>query len=245
MASEVDVSPPELGTLQAGLRLRRLQRLAASRGVDGLLAVPGLDGRFNAGSAQLLGHLLQGASNRDAADAVHLSTDLLDSVLLLTRHGVAAYAPSAKAAAQLTELLGDTVPALLQVVSPTPAEASDPDAVEECKLGAFVQMLRGLQRLGIPWAATSATPDAPKPMELEKWPLLQAYGLEGVGRAGFFTQNFQVRQLGCQEAVHIHVVCKSVGLTCRWCATMTVLPQPSTPFWYETADSIGQIQPLS
>ena len=31
-------------------------------------------------------------------------------------------------------------------------------------------------------------------MELEqKWPLVQAFGLEGVGRPGFFTQNFQVQ----------------------------------------------------
>lgn len=215
MASEAEISPPELGTLQAGLRLRRLQRLAASLGLDGLLAVPGLDGRFNAGSAQLLGHLLQGTSNRDAADAVHLSAELLDSVLLLTQQGVAAYAPSIKTASQLSEMLGDTVPGVLQVVSPTPAEASDPDAVEECKLGTFVQMLRGMQRLGIPWAAASATPAAPKPMELEKWPLLQAYGLEGVGRAGFFTQNFQVRR------------CTALPCTTAWVTWARVLARIS------------------
>lgn len=31
-------------------------------------------------------------------------------------------------------------------------------------------------------------------MDLEKWPLLQAYGLEGVARGGFFTMNHEVSQ---------------------------------------------------
>jgi hypothetical protein len=29
-------------------------------------------------------------------------------------------------------------------------------------------------------------------VEVEKWPLLQAYGLEGVGRSGFLTMNTKV-----------------------------------------------------
>jgi hypothetical protein len=29
-------------------------------------------------------------------------------------------------------------------------------------------------------------------MEVEKWALIQAYGIEGVGRPGFFTMNFEV-----------------------------------------------------
>lgn len=34
------------------------------------------------------------------------------------------------------------------------------------------------------------------PMEVERWPLVQAYGAEGVGRPGFFSLNFQVVDVG-------------------------------------------------
>ncbi len=74
------------------------------------------------------------------------------------------------------------------------------------QLAAFVQMLRGTKRLGIPVGLpregeappVSGTPVAPRVegsqlMQLEQWPLIQAYGLEGVGRDGFFTQAFEVR----------------------------------------------------
>ena len=60
----------------------------------------------------------------------------------------------------------------------------------------LVQMLRGVKTLDIPYG--SPAPDGADaageadPMRLERWPLLQAYGLEGVGRGGFFTQNFKV-----------------------------------------------------
>lgn len=36
----------------------------------------------------------------------------------------------------------------------------------------------------------------PALMALEAWPLLAAYGLDGVGRPGFFTQCFEVHALG-------------------------------------------------
>eukprot|EP00955_Chlamydomonas_euryale_P030329 319857-Chlamydomonas_euryale.AAC.2 len=192
---------PELGTRQAGLRLRRLQAAVAAAKLDGLLLVSGQDGKYNVGSAQAVAYLLQGASNREAAEAVHLADDLSDAVVLVTPAGLAAYMPRAETAAQVYELLGETAPGM-QVWVPTREEVADPDLAEEAKLGAFVQMLRGKFALGMPWVVPPVGGEEkglkaffskpPSPMELEQWPLLNAYGLEGVGRAGFFTQNFKV-----------------------------------------------------
>ncbi|KAG1661518.1 hypothetical protein FOA52_000028 [Chlamydomonas sp. UWO 241] len=171
----------ELGTRQCGLRLRRLQALVASAGVDGLLLVTGVDGKYSVGCSQALAYLLQGASNREAAEAVHLAEDLSDCVLLVTRSELVAYVPRAETAAQIYDLLAESTPGVTVLV-PTPEEAADPDAVEETKLGAFVALLRGKKLLAMPWVvhndSTPSTP--PSTMQLEQWPLLQALGLEGV-----------------------------------------------------------------
>jgi hypothetical protein len=159
--------------------------------VDGLLVVPGLDGKHNAGSSQVIGYVLQGASNRDTASECHLGDDLNDSVFLFTACMVAAYVPTSQAAARLGELLAERVPTL-RIFCPTEKETEEPDDLEECKLGSFIQMLRGRKTLAIPWVPSPLPTGGPDPMLMEKWPLIQAYGLEGVGRPGFFLQNFKV-----------------------------------------------------
>lgn len=62
-------------------------------------------------------------------------------------------------------------------------------------------------------------------LQIEKWPLIQAYGLDGVGQPGFFTQNMQVSDVTpdltaiyCQlDAVGVqHVVSQSSMLSRHW-----------------------------
>jgi hypothetical protein len=65
------------------------------------------------------------------------------------------------------------------------AEEALVDAAEEFKVRAFVDMLGGLSSLAIPLAGAD-------PFEIEMWPLVQAYGLDGFGKSGFFTMNFGV-----------------------------------------------------
>ena len=92
-------------------------------------------------------------------------------------------------------------------------ESSDGDPEEDLreafKLESFVDFVAGAEVVGVPctpparskftrperYLASAADGKAPPPlrrrdppgMELEKWPLVQAYGLDGVGRDGFFT----------------------------------------------------------
>eukprot|EP00195_Chlamydomonas_chlamydogama_P002993 CAMPEP_0202922708 /NCGR_PEP_ID=MMETSP1392-20130828/78065_1 /ASSEMBLY_ACC=CAM_ASM_000868 /TAXON_ID=225041 /ORGANISM="Chlamydomonas chlamydogama, Strain SAG 11-48b" /LENGTH=588 /DNA_ID=CAMNT_0049616349 /DNA_START=166 /DNA_END=1928 /DNA_ORIENTATION=- len=204
--SAADVVRPELGMSQGSLRLRRLQKFIESKGLEALLFVPGVDGKYNTGSAQAIAYILQGTSNRDVVDSCHLGTDLEDSVLLVRRDGVSLYSPKAAVTEDVRELLSQRVPNL-QLFRPTELEAADPDLIDETKLGSFIQMLRGISSVGIPFvmppADNAGQQNPPDPMVLEKWPLLQAYGLEGVGKSGFFTQNFKATDV--HQALHNHV----------------------------------------
>ena len=58
--------------------------------------------------------------------------------------------------------------------------------LEAFKLRAFVDASRGLRAVAVPLPAGKGA------MEVEKWPLVQAYGVEGVGRAGFFSMSVKV-----------------------------------------------------
>ena len=215
----MEVTKPELGTLQSSLRLRRLQQsvFGGSDALDGLLLVAGIDGRYNLGSSQAISHLLRGSSNRDVADSCHLGTGgLSESVLLVKKASLTAYAPDAATADEIREMLAETCPDL-QIYQPTAEEAADPDALEEHKMASFVQMLRGMRTLAIPYAAPAreaasavAAPLA-DPMQLEQWPLLQSFGLEDVGRGGFFTQNFKVWGY-CLDRARAGSACVSDGL---------------------------------
>ena len=89
-------------------------------------------------------------------------------------------------------------------------EDEDEDVLQDFKLTSLVSMLTGMRSVAVALtprrgagvdaaAASSVDGDV---METETWPLLQAYGLEGVGRAGFFTMNTRVRD--AWRALHVH-----------------------------------------
>ncbi|KXZ42811.1 hypothetical protein GPECTOR_116g343 [Gonium pectorale] len=251
---------------QAALRVRRLQALARQHALDGILLIPGVDGGFSVCS-QAVGYLLEGRSNRDTLDVTRLSRQLDDAVLLVPPHGdVLIYAPDAELREQLTSLLSPHLPAL-RILSPTPSEAADPDRMEEAKLASFVHMLRGAKRLGIPCglahrsnsssaspATTTATgaalPAGPAPvrlgsealMALERWPLLQAYGLEGVGRSGFFTMNFEVYDVQpCLHSLYGALDGRSVGCLLGAGEALPALRQ----HWGEMLQALGGKPPGS
>ena len=82
----------------------------------------------------------------------------------------------------------------------------DEDAAQDFKLESFVDVFVGVEKIGIsvvvPYDTADAVSSANIPRdpflaaaEIERWPLAMAYGLEGVGRSGFFTMNFEVKDV--------------------------------------------------
>ena len=68
-------------------------------------------------------------------------------------------------------------------------EEEEEDVLQDFKLTALVSMLTGVTTVGV-----ACTPNGPGEMETERWPLLQAYGIEGVGRVRLFHHEHEGRR---------------------------------------------------
>ena len=96
-------------------------------------------------------------------------------------------------------------------------EEEEEDVLQDFKLTALVTMLTGVSTVGV-----ACTPNGPGVMETEKWPLLQAYGIEGVGRSGFFTMSTRV--VNTWSVVHAHCFAQLDGAQLRRELTASIPP---------------------
>ena len=178
------------------LRLRRLQRLTIEAQVDALVLVAGVDANDDVASRQALCWLLLGTSGREVLDVARLPLSLEGVVVCVYPDGVALHVTRAGYDAIAAHTFGGLWDGT-HVFCPSTEVEEDPDAAEEFKVASFVQMLAGRDRLGFAIGATrkgkkghgdeGTTPNALHDVEL--WPLVQAYGLEGVGRPGFLSMS--------------------------------------------------------
>jgi hypothetical protein len=151
-----------------------------------------MDGKYHAGTQQALSYMFCGHSGRDVCDSGKLPGCLEDVVLVLAKDGISVFCHEQS----YSELVKLIIPsAAANIVCPSRDEAEDPDAYEELKIAAFVQLLRNYKRIGVPLSVEMRDGKlVHEVQEVDTWPLVQAYGLEGVGKPGFFTQNFLVRR---------------------------------------------------
>lgn len=173
-------------TTTCPIRLRRLQQLCRSIDLDALLFIPGPDGKHNLGSTEALNFLFQGCSAAEGHDTGRLPPFLHDIVLLLTPQDVRLCCDSSGLAA-IFQLLGLLRESTMVFRTGTGGDMETEES-EEAKIGGFVQMMKGIKRLGLPLSLSGSELN----MEVEKWPLVQAYGLDGIGKNGFFTMNYVV-----------------------------------------------------
>lgn len=165
-------------------RLRVLQGIVESSKVDGLVLVAGIDGNFDKATAEVLAYLLQGKSGHELYETSLLDSNLEDVVFVLTPKTFKCFCPT-RAHDGIVDLLACGIENS-QIFKPSEEEEQDTDLLEEFKIGSFVQMVSGLRTVGLPCEDVKI---------VEAWPLIQSYGIEGVGKSGFFTMNFKTRSL--------------------------------------------------
>ncbi|XP_029349823.1 dynein axonemal assembly factor 9 isoform X2 [Echeneis naucrates] len=76
----------------------------------------------------------------------------------------------------------------------TEAEYEDEEAAEEFKISSFVTMVQDCYRIGVPYSSQGHIQKFDMFM-VEKWPLIQAFALEGIGGGSFFTIKYKLMDM--------------------------------------------------
>ena len=166
-------------------RLRELQALCTSD-CEALLFVAGVDGKYNEGARKALNFLLYGCSGHEVTSSKS-DADLADGLLVVSATTCFLHLGSSDAYWKLLPVLGPV--ADLQLSAPTPEEEKDLDLLEERKILCFLEAISDFKTVGVELSHGDA-------MELEKWPLIQVYGIEELGVRGFFTMRHKVVDVG-------------------------------------------------
>ncbi|XP_041810145.1 uncharacterized protein C20orf194 homolog isoform X1 [Chelmon rostratus] len=180
-------------------RLRQVQSLLCEGGTatpDGILCSLGIDSRYNEGCTELAKYLFYGLYGRNQLNLEHVleefPEEMLDDVILLIK-------------AECVHLYCNPVnySYLLPYVSHwrnlhlycmTEAEYEDEEAAEEFKISSFVTMVQDCYRIGVPNSSQGHIQRFDMFM-VEKWPLIQAFALEGIGGGSFFTMKYKLMDM--------------------------------------------------
>ncbi|KAM4625546.1 dynein axonemal assembly factor 9 [Polymixia lowei] len=177
-------------------RLRNVQSLLCEGGIaspDGVLCSLGIDSRYNEGCSELANYLFYGLYGKNQLNVEHVleefPEEVLDDVMLLIK-------------AECVHLYCNPVnySYLLPYVSHwrnlhlycmTETEYEDEEAAEEFKISSFVTMVQDCSRIGVPYSSQGHMQRFDMFM-MEKWPIIQAFALEGIGGGSFFTMKYKL-----------------------------------------------------
>ncbi|XP_070698185.1 dynein axonemal assembly factor 9 [Pempheris klunzingeri] len=180
-------------------RLCQVQSLLCDGGTatpDGILCSLGIDSRYNEGCTELAKYLFYGLYGRNHLNPEHIleefPEEMLDDVILLIK-------------AECVHLYCNPMNYnyLLPYVSHwrnlhlycmTEAEYEDEEAAEEFKISSFVTMVQDCCRIGVPYSSLGHIQRFDMFM-VEKWPIIQAFALEGIGGGSFFTMKYKLMDM--------------------------------------------------
>ncbi|XP_077157339.1 dynein axonemal assembly factor 9 [Paroedura picta] len=175
-------------------RLRHVQSILMQSGKsqpDGILCILGIDSRYNEGCRELANYLLFGFynQNNNEFEKSGFPEEVLDDVILLIKpDSVHLYCNPVNYSYLLPYV---AVWKNLHFHCLTENEYEDEEAAEEFKISSFVDMVRDCSRIGIPFSSQGHLQIFDMFL-VEKWPIVQAFALEGIGGGGFFTMKYEL-----------------------------------------------------
>uniref|UniRef100_A0A663NDP1 Chromosome 20 open reading frame 194 n=1 Tax=Athene cunicularia TaxID=194338 RepID=A0A663NDP1_ATHCN len=158
---------------------------------DGILCILGIDSRYNEGCRELANYLLFGLYNQSNNDfeRTGFPEEVLDDIIILIKpDSVHLYCNPVN--------YNHLLPYVaywrnLHFHCLTENEYEDEEAAEEFKISSFVDMVRDCSRIGIPYSCQGHLQIFDM-FIVEKWPIVQAFALEGIGGDGFFTMKYEL-----------------------------------------------------
>uniref|UniRef100_A0A8B9IZ04 Chromosome 20 open reading frame 194 n=1 Tax=Amazona collaria TaxID=241587 RepID=A0A8B9IZ04_9PSIT len=175
-------------------RLRNIQSIltqSSKSQPDGILCILGIDSRYNEGCRELANYLLFGLYNQYNNDfeRTDFPEEVLDDIIILIKpDSVHLYCNPVN--------YNQLLPYVaywrnLHFHCLTENEYEDEEAAEEFKISSFVDMVRDCSRIGIPYSCQGHLQIFDM-FIVEKWPIVQAFALEGIGGDGFFTMKYEL-----------------------------------------------------
>ncbi|XP_075276372.1 dynein axonemal assembly factor 9 isoform X3 [Opisthocomus hoazin] len=175
-------------------RLRNIQSIltqSSKSQPDGILCILGIDSRYNEGCRELANYLLFGLYNQNNNDfeRTGFAEEVLDDIIILVKpDSVHLYCNPVN--------YNHLLPYVaywrnLHFHCLTENEYEDEEAAEEFKISSFVDMVRDCSRIGIPYSCQGHLQIFDM-FIVEKWPIVQAFALEGIGGDGFFTMKYEL-----------------------------------------------------
>uniref|UniRef100_A0A8C4KDV4 Uncharacterized protein n=1 Tax=Dromaius novaehollandiae TaxID=8790 RepID=A0A8C4KDV4_DRONO len=163
----------------------------SSLGSSGLLDGLRIDSRYNEGCRELANYLLFGLYNQSNNDfeRTGFPEEVLDDIIILIKpDSVHLYCNPVN--------YNHLLPYVaywrnLHFHCLTENEYEDEEAAEEFKISSFVDMVRDCSRIGIPYSCQGHLQIFDM-FIVEKWPIVQAFALEGIGGDGFFTMKYEL-----------------------------------------------------
>ncbi|XP_060543155.1 dynein axonemal assembly factor 9 [Pantherophis guttatus] len=151
----------------------------------------GIDSRYNEGCRELANYLLFGlySQNNNEFERSGFPEEVLDDVILLVKpDSVHLYCNPVNYNYLLPYV---AFWRNLHFHCLTETEYEDEESAEEFKISSFVDMVRDCSRIGIPFSSQGHLQIFDM-FVVEKWPIVQAFALEGIGGDGFFTMKYEL-----------------------------------------------------
>uniref|UniRef100_A0A3P9ANZ4 Uncharacterized protein n=1 Tax=Esox lucius TaxID=8010 RepID=A0A3P9ANZ4_ESOLU len=182
-------------------RLRRIQSLlwnGESR-PDAILCSLGIDSRYNEGCSELANYLFYGLYRKNQLNLEHILDDfpeeVLDDVIVLIKaESVHLYCNPINyryLLPYIAQWRNLTIHCLTQT------EYEDEEVAEEFKISSFVNMVQDCSSIGVPYSSQGHIQKFDMFM-MEKWPIIQAFALDGIGRGCFFTMKYKLMDISEQ-----------------------------------------------
>ncbi|XP_069575652.1 dynein axonemal assembly factor 9 [Brachyistius frenatus] len=180
-------------------RLRQVQALLCGGGTstpDGVLCSLGIDSRYNEGCTELAKYLFYGLYGRYQVNLEHVleefPEEMLDDVILLIKVECVHLYCNPLNYSYLLPYVSHW--RNLHLYCMTATEYEDEEAAEEFKISSFVTMVQDCYRIGVPYSSQGHVQKFDMFM-MEKWPLIQAFALEGIGGGSFFTMKYKLMDM--------------------------------------------------
>lgn len=160
--------------------MKKIEKICVKDNIDGFLVINGIDARENTEYVKLTNWLFLGHSGLEINENEYQNAVYADMIVLIKK-GVTHIFIHPEGLTLLSPLIY-SIPNV-DVFCPTEKQYEDKDELELLKMAFFLRIMKPTKKVGV----LLGKKENGKLSSIEKWPLIQSYGLEGTNELVILT----------------------------------------------------------